>query len=81
LETLSGYAGDPTLPDPAVVTLNGVVASLAATEVIQLVTGFAGPHGPNCGWIFDGFTGTTEKTGKAYSTKRPCEHDRGRGDL
>jgi molybdopterin/thiamine biosynthesis adenylyltransferase len=77
----TGYAGDATLPDPAVVTLNGVVASLAATEVLQLVTSFAGPHGSNCGWIFDGLTGATETAGKTYVPNRPCEHDRGRGDL
>jgi len=76
-----GYAGDATLPDPAVVTLNGVVASLATTEVLQLVTRFAGPGRSNCGWIFDGLTGTTETTGKAYAPNRSCEQDRGRGDL
>ena len=31
----AGYAGDPRLPDPAVVTLNGIVASIAATEVLR----------------------------------------------
>jgi len=75
-----GYAGDPTVPDPAVVTLNGVVASLAATEVLQLVTGFAGAYAPNCGWIYDGLAGSVEQAAKRYSSGRPCEHDRGRGD-
>jgi hypothetical protein len=75
-----GYAGDPALPDPAVVTLNGLVASLAATEVLQLVTGFGGTHAPNCGWIYDGLAGTVERAAKRYSAERPCEHDRGRGD-
>jgi hypothetical protein len=33
-----GYTGDAKIPDPAVVTLNGTVASAAATEVLQLIT-------------------------------------------
>ena len=45
-----GYTGDPRIPNPAVVTLNGIVASIAATEVLQILTGFAGPRSPNCGW-------------------------------
>lgn len=76
-----GYAGDPTLPDPAVVSLNGIVASLAATEVLQQVTGFADAAGPNCGWIFDGIAGAVETVKKGYSPERVCECDRGRGDL
>jgi hypothetical protein len=55
-----GYTGAAKIPDPAVVTLNGTVASAAATEVLQLVTGFAGDSDPNCHWINDGLTGTTE---------------------
>jgi len=36
-----GYAG-PDVPAPAVISLNGVVSSLAVTEFLQLVLGFAG---------------------------------------
>ena len=57
-------------PDPAVVTLNGIVASAAATEVLQQLTGFAGDSAPNCGWIYDGLTGTVERAIKAY---RGCD--------
>jgi molybdopterin/thiamine biosynthesis adenylyltransferase len=75
-----GYTEDPRVPDPAVVTLNGVVASLAATELLQLVTGFGGDDPPNCGWIFDGVRGSVEPVTKTYAPERPCEADRGRGD-
>ena len=33
-----GYTGPARVPDPAVVTLNGIVASIAATEVLQVLT-------------------------------------------
>lgn len=59
-----GYTGAAKIPEPAVVTLNGTVASAAATEVLQLVTGFAGESVPNCGWIYDGLTGATEPVRK-----------------
>ena len=52
------------------VTLNGIVASAAATEVLQLVTGFAGDRAQNCGWIYDGLTGATEPTRKAQPELR-----------
>lgn len=76
-----GYASDLHLPDPAVVTLNGVIASLAATEVLQLVTGFAGPTSPNCGWIFDGVIGSVEPVRKLYVVDAKCEWERGWGDI
>ena len=37
-----GYTGAASVPDSAVVTLNGIVASAAATEALQQLTGFAG---------------------------------------
>jgi len=36
----AGYVQGERMPDPSVVTLNGVVASLAATEVLDLIVGF-----------------------------------------
>ena len=75
-----GYAGTADLPDPAVVTLNGTVASAAATEVLQIVTGFAGQRAPNCGWIYDGLAGTTERVLKAGRGCEACLSERGRGD-
>ena len=75
-----GYTGTAKIPDPAVVTLNGTVASAAATEVLQLVTGFAGDTAPNCGWIYDGLTGTTERVCKHNQGCPACLFERGRGD-
>jgi molybdopterin-synthase adenylyltransferase len=74
-----GYTGQVDIPDPAVVTLNGIVASIAATEVLQQCTGFA-PDSPNCGWIFDGLAGTIEKATKEFRGCPACRAERGRGD-
>lgn len=76
-----GYAGDPRLPDPAVVTLNGVIASIATTEVLQVVTGFAGDNSPNCGWLYDGLTGTVEKVAKPFRACEECQRERAAGDV
>jgi molybdopterin/thiamine biosynthesis adenylyltransferase len=75
-----GYTGAAKIPDPAVVTLNGIIASAAATEILQLLTGFAGNHTPNCGWIYDGLTGVTETVRKTYQGCAACQYERGRGD-
>ena len=75
-----GYTGAARVPDPAVVTLNGIVASTAATEVLQLLTGFAGVTSPNSGWIYDGLTGLMERTAKPYRGCEACSYERGRGD-
>jgi molybdopterin/thiamine biosynthesis adenylyltransferase len=75
-----GYTGTTDIPDPAVVTLNGVVASMGATEVLQIVTGFADGAGPNCGWIFDGLTGQVERVEKPYRGCPACDAERGAGD-
>ena len=76
----AGYTGAAKLPDPAMVTLNGTVASAAATEILQLLTGFAASNAPNCGWIYDGLTGTTEMVRKTYRGCTACRYERGRGD-
>jgi molybdopterin-synthase adenylyltransferase len=75
-----GYAGAAQIPDPAVVTLNGIAASAAATEVLQQLTGFAGDSAPNCGWIYDGLTGTIERAIKAYRGCNACNYERALGD-
>jgi hypothetical protein len=62
------------------VTLNGTVASAAATEVLQLVTGFAGDHTPNCGWLYDGLAGITEPVRKDTRAWAACQYERGLGD-
>lgn len=76
-----GYTGAARVPDPAVVTLNGIVASIAATEVLQLLTGFAGTDAPNCGWIYNGLRGDTERAEKAFRGCSACTAERGRGDV
>jgi hypothetical protein len=63
-----------------VVTLNGTVASAAATEVLHLVTGFAGDSAPNCGWIYDGLTGAIEPVRKGSRSCEACRYERGHGD-
>lgn len=75
-----GYTGAAGIPDPAVVTLNGIVASAAATEVLQQLTGFAASSAPNCGWIYDGLTGILERAVKAYRGCDACKYERGLGD-
>jgi|GEM_PF-5895559 len=76
-----GYTGTARVQDPAVVTLNGIVASMAATEVLQLLTGFAGADAPNCGWMYDGLRGDTERVEKVFSGCSACDTERGRGDV
>lgn len=76
-----GYTGAARVPDPAVVTLNGIVASAAATEVLQQLTGFAGTSSPNCGWIYDGLAGTLERATKVYRGCGACRYERGLGDM
>jgi len=74
-----GYTGPDGIPDPAVVTLNGVVASIAATEVLQLLTGFASGAGPNAGWIYDGMTGALEGVRKSIVGCTACLAERAAG--
>jgi molybdopterin/thiamine biosynthesis adenylyltransferase len=76
-----GYSGSARIPDPAVVTLNGIVASTAATEVLQLLTGFAGDSAPNCGWIYDGLRGVTERVVKPFRGCTACQAERALGDV
>jgi molybdopterin/thiamine biosynthesis adenylyltransferase len=75
-----GYTGAARVPDPAVVTLNGIVASIAATEVLQLLTGFAGDNAPNCGWMYDGLRGDTARVEKVFRGCNACKQERGCGD-
>jgi molybdopterin-synthase adenylyltransferase len=74
-----GYTGPVGIPDPAVVTLNGVVASIAATEILQLLTGFASGKGPNAGWIYDGVTGLVEGMQKNVVGCTACLAERAAG--
>lgn len=51
------YLGAEEAPSPAVISLNGVVASLAVTEFLQLVTNFARRQGERVYWMYDGLKG------------------------
>lgn len=51
------YLGAEEAPSPAVVSLNGVIASLAVTEFLQLVTNFARRQGERVYWVYDGLKG------------------------
>lgn len=75
-----GYTGLAQIPDPAIVTLNGIISSIATTEVLQLLTGFAGHNAPNCGWIYDGLLGITERVEKSVSSCNACREERALGD-
>lgn len=75
-----GFSESPRLPDPAVITLNGVVVSIATTEVLQILTGFAGRESPNCGWIYDGVTGEVERVEKRFRGCPVCVRERAAGD-
>lgn len=75
-----GYTGPVRVPDPAVVTLNGIVASIATTEVLQVITGFAGHDSPNCGWLYDGLTGVVDRAEKPFRGCPACMHERAAGD-
>lgn len=80
--------------DAQVVSFNGVLASQAVNEVLQLLTGFAGSsigvcaltHGANAGTLvgykkLDGARGTLEEWGGAPRQGcRACAEDLGRGD-
>jgi molybdopterin/thiamine biosynthesis adenylyltransferase/proteasome lid subunit RPN8/RPN11 len=80
-EKWPGRLENERVPDPALITLNAVAASIAATEVLQILTGFAGSRSPNCGWIYDGITGTVERVEKRFRGCPACIRERGAGDL
>lgn len=81
--------------DAQVVSFNGVLASQAVNEVLQLLTGFAGSsvavtaltHDANAGTLvgykkLEGARGTLEEWGGAQKKScRACAEDLGRGDL
>lgn len=55
------YIGAEEAPSPAVISLNGVVASLAVTEFLQLVTNFARRKGERMYWMYDGLKGVVRR--------------------
>jgi molybdopterin-synthase adenylyltransferase len=67
---------------PAVVSLNGVVASLAVTEFLQLVSGRLVRHSPHTFQMYDGIKGTTRVVSfKPEKNCGVCDEVRGMGDL
>lgn len=77
----SGYVtGDP-IADPSVISLNGVVSSLAVTEFIDLLTAFEKRKDPNTYQIYDILKGTVYR--QLYCREKPCgicNEIRGLGD-
>lgn len=57
------YLGIEEAPSPAVISLNGVVASLAVTEFLQLVTNFARRQAERVYWMYDRLKGVVRHIG------------------
>jgi molybdopterin-synthase adenylyltransferase len=67
---------------PAVVSLNGVVASLAVTEFLQLVSGRLARNNPRTFQMYDGIKGTTRVVSFTPENNcGVCDEVRGMGDL
>lgn len=65
---------------PQVVSFNGVLASAAVTEVLTLITGFAGDVTGSREWHYDPVTNTLRPVGLAPGTCRECAWYGMRGD-
>ena len=67
----SGYITGQNIPNPSVISLNGVVASLAVTEFIDLLTGFEKRSEPSTYQVYNILKGAVwrEKMVPTY----PCE--------
>jgi molybdopterin/thiamine biosynthesis adenylyltransferase len=76
LEAERGYLRGANTPAPAVISLNGVVASLAALEVCQLLVGFLGGGGGRLLYRAEARALTT-----ASVTRRPACYVCGEGGL
>ncbi len=65
-----------------VVSMNGLLASQAVTEVLQLLTGFAPVNEEMSFWKFDGLEGTLQRWGvKQKVDCRKCNATLGAGDV
>lgn len=77
----AGYVDKADIHDPAVITLNGVAASLAATEVMDLVVGFKDPSCVGGQSYYYGHKGVVESGPVLASVPcRACAEARGVGD-
>lgn len=75
-----GYVQGQDVPAPSVISLNGVVASLAVTEFLNLVTGFARREHRTYS-VYDGVRGQVRSVAlQAYSDCTICIELRATGD-
>lgn len=78
----AGYVSDLDVPEPAVVSINGVVASLAVTEFVDRVTGFRGGSAPANMLLYRLSDGTVRRVSVAGRSCPACSGAiRGAGDL
>lgn len=66
----TGYISGENIPDPSVISLNGVVASLAVTEFIDLLTGFGRRKEPQTYQMYDILKGVIWREKKTPT--HPC---------
>lgn len=75
------YLGKEKIPSPSVISFNGVVSSLAVTEFLQLVTGFAHRDDQRMFWVYDGMKGKVHTIGIDGGERCPtCRRFLGLGD-
>jgi molybdopterin/thiamine biosynthesis adenylyltransferase len=83
-EVARGYLAGLDEPAPAVVSINGVVASLAVTELLARVTGFAGPEPRASQLMYRPGDGVVRRTSDTASPRCPTCSAKGQlglGDL
>lgn len=77
-----GYVTDMNVEQPAVVSINGVIASLGVTEMLRRVTGLAGDHEPAAMLLYRLADGTVRRVGRLSSGCVACAgHTTGLGEL
>ncbi len=78
----AGYVPDVDVPEPAVVSINGVVASLAVTEFLDRVTGFRGVGDPPGMLLYRLLDGTVRRASVQGRSCPACAGvTRGAGEL
>jgi molybdopterin/thiamine biosynthesis adenylyltransferase len=76
------YIRGAVVPAPSVVSLNGVIASLAVTEVLDLVTGFSDlEHTLPRSLVYDGRRGIVRSVAETIRPCGVCSLVRGAGDV
>jgi hypothetical protein len=65
-----GYVTDLDVEQPAVVSINGVIASLAVTEMLRRMTGMGGAHDPAAMLLYRLADGTVRRVGRPNGNAR-----------